>query len=498
MAMQAQNGPKWCQSPFSRISGTPSPGPPPGHVRSKSSALSSPLSPALLDGHSRHQSLSDLGLASLSRSNSHRPRSGSVRNTTPATGTFAPKFIHTEANDGAADRVDGIEGENDFSGKRYVWLKDPERAFVRGWVVQELADGRLLVQCDDGNQREVDGENVDRVNPAKFDKADDMAELTHLNEASVIHNLHMRYQADLIYTYSGLFLVTVNPYCPLPIYTRDYVNMYKGRNRDDTKPHIFAMADEAFRNLVDEGQNQSILVTGESGAGKTENTKKVIQYLAAVATSDTPRAKHNDRQLSNLSEQILRANPLLEAFGNAQTVRNNNSSRFGKFIRIEFTRSGQIAGAFIDWYLLEKSRVVRLNQHERSYHVFYQLLRGADRSMKRDFLLEDLDIGDFDYIRHGNDTISGVSDKDEWNALIEAFYIMGFSEREQKSILQIIATVLHLGNITVVKESLRADQAALPPDALVSAGKACHLLGIEAEPFVKALLHPRVKAGREW
>ncbi|KAK4982724.1 hypothetical protein LTR28_002647, partial [Elasticomyces elasticus] len=308
----------------------------------------------------------------------------------------------------------------------------------------------------------------------------------------------MRYQADLIYTYSGLFLVTVNPYCPLPIYTRDYVNMYKGRNRDDTKPHIFAMADEAFRNLVDEGQNQSILVTGESGAGKTENTKKVIQYLAAVATSDTPRAKHNDRQLSDLSEQILRANPLLEAFGNAQTVRNNNSSRFGKFIRIEFTRSGQIAGAFIDWYLLEKSRVVRLNQHERSYHVFYQLLRGADRSMKRDFLLEDLDIGDFDYIRHGNDTISGVSDKDEWNALIEAFYIMGFSEREQKSILQIIATVLHLGNITVVKESLRADQAALPPDALVSAGKACHLLGIEAEPFVKALLHPRVKAGREW
>ena len=131
--------------------------------------------------------------------------------------------------------------------------------------------------------------------------------------------------------------------------------MYRGCSREDTKPHIFAVADEAFRNLVEEGQNQSILVTGESGAGKTENTKKVIQYLAAVATTDTPRAaKSSAKHLSNLSEQILRANPILESFGNAQTVRNNNSSRFGKFIRIEFTRSGQIAGAYIDWYLPRK------------------------------------------------------------------------------------------------------------------------------------------------
>ncbi|KAH6675091.1 P-loop containing nucleoside triphosphate hydrolase protein, partial [Halenospora varia] len=267
-------------------------------------------------------------------------------------------------------------------------------------------------------------------NPAKFDKADDMAELTHLNEASVVHNLHMRYQADLIYTYSGLFLVTINPYCNLPIYTNEYVNMYKGQSREETKPHIFAMADEAFRNLVDEGENQSILVTGESGAGKTENTKKVIQYLAAVAHSESP-VKAKAREHSNLSQQILRANPILEAFGNAQTVRNNNSSRFGKFIRIEFTRTGTIAGAFIDWYLLEKSRVVRLNAHERNYHVFYQLLKGADRQMKRDFLLDDQDVEDFAYTRDGHDTITGVSDRDEWNSLIEAFEIMGFTEKEQ-------------------------------------------------------------------
>ncbi|KAK5159638.1 hypothetical protein LTR04_004956 [Oleoguttula sp. CCFEE 6159] len=449
-------------------------------------------------GHSRNQSLSDLGLAPLARANSTRLRSGSIRNSTPAAGTFAPQFIKTEALDGALDPIRGIEGENDFSGKRYVWLKDATAAFVRGWIVEELGEGRILVQCDDGSQREEALESVDKVNPAKFDKADDMAELTHLNEASVVHNLHMRYQADLIYTYSGLFLVTVNPYCPLPIYTRDYINMYRGRSRDDTKPHIFAIADEAFRNLVEEGANQSILVTGESGAGKTENTKKVIQYLAAVATSDTPRAKSGGKHLTNLSEQILRANPILEAFGNAQTVRNNNSSRFGKFIRIELTRSGQIAGAFIDWYLLEKSRVVRLNSTERNYHVFYQLLRGADRAMKEEFLLADLGIEDFEYTKNGNDAIVGVSDQDEWNSLIEAFHIMGFPDKEQKMILRTIASVLHLGNVTVSKESLRGDQAALRPEALASVDKVCRLLGIAVDPFVKALLHPRVKAGREW
>lgn len=323
-----------------------------------------------------------------------------------------------------------------------------------------------------------------------------MAELTHLNEASVVHNLHMRYQADLIYTYSGLFLVTVNPYCPLPIYTNEYINMYKGRNREDTKPHIFAMADEAFRNLVEEGENQSILVTGESGAGKTENTKKVIQYLAAVAYSESH--VKGKTQHSTLSQQILRANPILEAFGNAQTVRNNNSSRFGKFIRIEFTRNGAIAGAFIDWYLLEKSRVVRINSQERNYHVFYQLLKGANRQMRRDFLLDEFEVEDFTYTRDGHDTIAGVSDPDEWESLLEAFDVMGFSEKEQSDILRTVAAVLHLGNITVVKESRMADQARLSPDAKEIAARVCKLLGIPLEPFLQGLLHPKVKAGREW
>ena len=224
----------------------------------------------------------------------------------------------------------------------------------------------------------------------------------------------------------------------------------------------------------------------------------MIQYLAAVATSDSPGVKPGGRQFSNLSQQILRANPILEAFGNAQTVRNNNSSRFGKFIRIKFTRSGQIAGAFIDWYLLEKSRVVKLNPNERSYHVFYQLLRGADRRMKEDFLIADLGVEDFVYTRDGNDMIAGVSDVDEWNSLLEAFHVMEFSEKEQRSVLCTVAAVLLLGNITVVKESIRADQATLTENAHAQAQKVCRLLGVAVDPFIQGLLHPRVRAGREW
>ncbi|OBR08675.1 Myosin type ii heavy chain [Colletotrichum higginsianum IMI 349063] len=484
-------------NPFARTSPGPSSSRPKSAVFSSPSPLSAVSTPT---SHARNHSTASTAPAApaapvmFSGTGHFRHNRSDSRNS--GSGTFAPSFIKTEEMRRGSDAVRGIEGENDFSGKRYVWLKDPQVAFVRGWVVEEMEGSKILVQCDDGTQREVDAESVDKVNPAKFDKATDMAELTHLNEASVVHNLHMRYQADLIYTYSGLFLVTVNPYCPLPIYTNEYINMYKGRNREDTKPHIYAMADHAFRNLVDEGENQSILVTGESGAGKTENTKKVIQYLAAVAHSESP--VKNKSQQSNLSQQILRANPILEAFGNAQTVRNNNSSRFGKFIRIEFNRAGAISGAFIDWYLLEKSRVVRINGHERNYHIFYQLLKGADGKLKQEFLLDGLDVEDFAYTRAGHDTIVGVSDREEWDSLMEAFSVMGFSDKDQNSIIRTIAAVLHLGNISVVKESRAADQARLAPDAKEQAAKVCKLLGVPLEPFLQGLLHPRVKAGREW
>ena len=462
------------------------------------SAVLNPKTPTPVYKHDRQQSFSPT--SSMTSLPSHL-RTQSPQRQTSTSSTFAPKFIRSEELKKSEDRISSIEGENDFSGKRYVWVKDLEKAFIRGWIVEDLVDDRVVVQFDNGSQTEVDLDEVDKVNPAKFDKADDMAELTHLNEASVIHNLYTRYQADLVYTYSGLFLVTINPYCPLPIYGNDYVRMYKGQHREDTRPHIFAVADQAFRKLVAEGENQSILVTGESGAGKTENTKKVIQYLAAVATldSDTPlTGRSQAKQTSNLSQQILRANPILESFGNAQTVRNNNSSRFGKFIRIQFTRSGQIAGAFVDWYLLEKSRVVKTSKEERTYHIFYQLLAGADKKMRDALLLSDLDVQDFAYTRAGNDIIGGVSDRDEWTSLIEAFHVMNFSDKQQLSIFRTIAAILHLGNVAVRQESRAQDQASLTSEAKASVDKACRLLGVQTDPFIQGLLHPKVKAGREW
>ena len=501
MATQRPNGLSVRNNPFSRQaqSSSPSPmGPFSQHDigRPRSALFTSPPD-AQFKGHGRNQSFSPLSVTTPSNPSHVRTQSTSARNR--STNTFAPLFIKSEESARQETKISGIEGGNDFSGKRYVWLRDDEKAFVKGWILEDLPEERILVQCDDGSQRDVAVDSVDKVNPAKFDKADDMAELTHLNEPSVVHNLQTRYQSDLIYTYSGLFLVAINPYCPLPIYTNEYVKMYKGQSREDTRPHIFTVSDQAFRRLVEEGENQSILVTGESGAGKTENTKKVIQYLAAVATIETPIAGRSPaKQFSNLSQQILRANPILEAFGNAQTVRNNNSSRFGKFIRIEFTRSGQIAGAFIDWYLLEKSRVVKLNSHERNYHIFYQLLQGADQKLKDSFCLSGKDVEDFAYTRAGNDTIAGVSDREEWNSLLEAFHVMNFSENDQAAILKTIAAVLHLGNVTVMKESLRADQAALTLEAHEAIGKACKLLGVSSEPFIQGLLHPKIKAGQEW
>lgn len=191
----------------------------------------------------------------------------------------------------------------------------------------------------------------------------------------------------------------------------------------------------------------------------------------------------------------MQANPILEAFGNAQTVRNNNSSRFGKFIRIEFTRSGQIAGAFIDWYLLEKSRVVTQSSEERNYHIFYQLLRGASRAMKEAFLLGSNGVEDFIYTKSSNKSIAGVNDVDEFRILLDAFVVMGLSDDEQFDILRVVAAVLHIGNLEIASER-RGEEARLVDKS--QAERLCHVLGIPLEPFVKGLLKPRVKAGKEW
>lgn len=319
-----------------------------------------------------------------------------------------------------------------------------------------------------------------------------MASLTYLNEPSVAHNLQQRYEYDSIYTYSGLFLVAVNPYRSLPIYNRDTIDYFKNRVRDELgKPHVFGTSDLAFRNMLEMRENQSILVTGESGAGKTENTKKVIQYLAAIASK--PKSAGSSDVSGDLEQQIIQANPILEAFGNAQTVRNDNSSRFGKFIRIQFNEQGQITGAHIDWFLLEKSRVVKQTSKERNYHIFYQLLAGASKDMRAQLLLDGT-YRDYAYLKDSRGVLPGVSDQDMFEELIKSFNVMKFSQEEQMRFFRVIAAILLIGNIEVTAD--RADQARLPD--LKQVEKVCHLLGIQVKDFTKALLTPRVKAGREW
>lgn len=290
----------------------------------------------------------------------------------------------------------------------------------------------------------------------------------------------------------------MNPYKDIPIYGQDTIMSYKNKQREETKPHIYAITDLAFRNMLEEQENQSILVTGESGAGKTENTKKVIQYLAAITSSNVAMPSHivKSPKLENhptFEQQILQANPILEAFGNAQTVRNNNSSRFGKFIRIEFGRSGQIAGASIDWYLLEKSRVIYQNPKERNYHIFYQLIQGLPKDLRESLIIE-ADLNAYAYLRDSNKEVKGVNDKAELEHLINSFRIMGFSTNEQNQIFRVMSAILNIGNIELGSE--RSDQARILNITQVE--RVCHLLGINSEQFVKGLLRPKVKAGREW
>ncbi|KAI9343887.1 myosin heavy chain [Zopfochytrium polystomum] len=361
-----------------------------------------------------------------------------------------------------------------FSEKKWVWVADKEEGYIAGWIARDNGND-VEVEFADGKKRTLSIDDTEKMNPPKFDKAEDMADLTYLNEASVVHNLGRRYASNLIYTYSGLFLVAINPYKKLPLYGEEMLKTYKGRKRCEMPPHIYAVADNAYSDMLQNRENQSILITGESGAGKTENTKKVIQYLTFSASASRGR-------LGTLEQQILQANPILESFGNAQTIRNNNSSRFGKFIKLEFNPMGRIVGANIERYLLEKSRVTHQSTKERSYHVFYQLLKGAPNEMKKQLLL-DGSLIDYRFTKLSNKDIDSVDDTLEFKNLVIDFF-------------RVVAAILHLGNVGVIPD--RDDQAILTENGQREAEKVCHLLGISVDDFSKSLLRPRIKAGRDW
>ncbi|KAF7303718.1 Myosin type II heavy chain [Mycena indigotica] len=429
-------------------------------------------------------------------------------------------------SESAAARAAAQQAE--FNEKKWVWVPDDKDGYLAGWVNSEEGDYAQIIMSANGEFRNVPLYALSKMNPPKFDRVEDIADLTFLNEASVVHNLRLRFGSGAIYTYSGLFLVAINPYQSLPLYSDAIIQQYRSKRRDENPPHIFAVAERAWVNMGDERENQSILITGESGAGKTESTKKVIQYLAAIATdvhiahsrsptigtsastasisrSDSFRRGHGPSSSSGtgshmtargrlglLERQILQANPILEAFGNAQTQRNNNSSRFGKFVRITFAPDGSIAGANIDWYLLEKSRVVVRSEAERNFHVFYQLMAGGG-SLKENLLLSG-GIEDYEYLNMSRREVDGVDDKEEWSLLKGALDIVGFTTAEQFDLFRIVAAILHIGNITIT--STRADDAVMPDPS--QAERVCHLLGMPVADFTRAVLRPRTLAGREW
>ncbi|XP_075035860.1 myosin-11 isoform X1 [Mixophyes fleayi] len=382
----------------------------------------------------------------------------------------------------------------DWTAKKLVWVPSEKHGFEAASIKEEKGD-EVLIELENGKKMTIGKDDVQKMNPPKFSKVEDMAELTCLNEASVLHNLRERYFSGLIYTYSGLFCVVVNPYKLLPIYSEKIIDMYKGKKRHEMPPHIYAIADTAYRSMLQDREDQSILCTGESGAGKTENTKKVIQYLALVASSH--KGKKDITQgpsfaYGELEKQLLQANPILEAFGNAKTVKNDNSSRFGKFIRINFDVTGYIVGANIETYLLEKSRAIRQAKEERTFHIFYYMIQGSKPAWREELLLESF--GNYTFLSFGYVPVPSQDDGDMFQETLEAMEIMGFNEEEQLSMMKVVSSVLQLGNI-VFKRERNTDQASMPDDT--AAQKCCHLMGINVTDFTRAMLTPRIKVGRD-
>uniref|UniRef100_A0A8C8RUZ4 Myosin heavy chain 14 n=1 Tax=Pelusios castaneus TaxID=367368 RepID=A0A8C8RUZ4_9SAUR len=396
------------------------------------------------------------------------------------------------------DYVGNPATQADWTAKRLVWVPSERHGFEAASLRDERGDEVLVELAENGRQVLVPKHEVQKMNPPKFTKVEDMAELTCLNEASVLYNLKDRYYSGLIYTYSGLFCVVINPYKNLPIYTEQIVEMYRGKKRHEMPPHIYAISEAAYRSMLQDREDQSILCTGESGAGKTENTKKVIQYLAHVASSHKARKElsvptSSPVSYGELERQLLQANPILEAFGNAKTVKNDNSSRFGKFIRINFDVAGYIVGANIETYLLEKSRAIRQAKDERTFHIFYQLLVGAGEHMKAELLLEPFN--QYRFLSNGFLPIPGQQDKEIFQETMESMRIMGISHEEIHSMLRMVSAVLQFGNIVFRKER-NTDQASMPDNT--AAQKLCHLLGLNVTEFSRAILMPRIKVGRDY
>ncbi|KAI4303015.1 hypothetical protein MLD38_038696 [Melastoma candidum] len=325
----------------------------------------------------------------------------------------------------------------------HVWVEDPDLAWIDG-VVTKINGNEVEINTTHGKKVTA---NLSKIYPkdteAPAGGVDDMTKLSYLHEPGVLANLKIRYELNEIYTYTGNILIAINPFQRLPhIYDSHMMQQYKGAPLGELSPHVFAVADAAYRAMINEGKSNSILVSGESGAGKTETTKMLMRYLAFLGG----RAATEGR---TVEQQVLESNPVLEAFGNAKTVRNNNSSRFGKFVEIQFDKHGRISGAAVRTYLLERSRVCQINDPERNYHCFYLLCSAPQEEIDK------YKLGNpktFHYLNQSKCfELVGVNDAHEYLATRRAMDIVGISAKDQEAIFRVVAAILHLGNIDFAK-----------------------------------------------
>ncbi|XP_023365931.1 unconventional myosin-Vb [Otolemur garnettii] len=369
-----------------------------------------------------------------------------------------------------------------------VWIPDPDEVWCSAELTKDYKEGdrSLQLKLEDETVREypidVQSNQLPFLrNPDILVGENDLTALSYLHEPAVLHNLKVRFlESNHIYTYCGIVLVAINPYEQLPIYGQDVIYAYSGQNMGDMDPHIFAVAEEAYKQMARDEKNQSIIVSGESGAGKTVSAKYAMRYFATVGGSASE---------TNIEEKVLASSPIMEAIGNAKTTRNDNSSRFGKYIQIGFDKRYHIIGANMRTYLLEKSRVVFQAEDERNYHIFYQLCAAASLPEFKELALTNAE--DFFYTSQGGNTsIEGVDDAEDFEKTRQAFALLGVRESHQISIFKIIASILHLGSVEIQSERDGDSCSISPQDEHLK--NFCRLLGVEHSQMEHWLCHRKL------
>ncbi|RUS28033.1 P-loop containing nucleoside triphosphate hydrolase protein [Jimgerdemannia flammicorona] len=391
-----------------------------------------------------------------------------------------------------------------------AWFPDEKEAWLSASVVSKdiSGDNVKIVFADDIEGKEIVFEStitkLDKFsnadlpplrNPPKLEATDDLTNLSYLNEPAVLNTIRTRYLQRNIYTYSGIVLIAANPFDRVPLYEPEIIQLYSGKRRGELEPHLFAIAEDAYRCMIREGTNQTIVVSGESGAGKTVSAKFIMRYFATADDQESGKKKVKSEStatgMSAVEEQILATNPIMETFGNAKTTRNDNSSRFGKYIEIQFDEEQNIIGAKIRTYLLERSRLIFQPDNERNYHVFYQLCAGAPLSEKKEFELQEY--SKFQYLNQsGTGMIPGVDDAAEFEVTQRALSTIGISVQLQWQIFRLMAALLHIGNIQITG---RGDAVLSESDpALIIATR---LLGIDPVDFRKWIVKKQIVTRNE-